>query len=138
MTVNIDGESQTLIEDQQKRIDILEAALKLMNVTADHLQERIAELEADKANILANTDKSALRLVNLNTELQAQVKELEAAPIKINVKSRDVWITFNAGEGRQAMLCLNNIIKDMHNEGITKGICLDAIRAALQEKNDGN
>ena len=66
-------------------------------------------------------------------ELQAQVKELEAAPIKINVKSNDVWITFDAGEGRQAMLCLNNIVKDMHKEGISRGICLDAIRAALQE-----
>ena len=101
MTINTQGASQTLIEDQQANIKTL------------------TELNLNQARTIEN--------------LQAQVKELEAAPIKINVKSRDVWITFNAGGGRQSMLCLNNIINHMHNEGITKGICLDAIRAALQE-----
>ena len=85
-------------------------------------EQRIEELEIDINGY-----------VEANTELLAQVQELKDAPIKINVKSNDVWITFDAGEGRQAMLCLNNIVKDMHKEGISRGICLDAIRAALQE-----
>jgi hypothetical protein len=67
-------------------------------------------------------------------EQQATIEELRDAPIKINVKLNDVWITFDAGGGRQAMVCLNNIVNEMRNGGITKGICLDAIRAALTEK----
>ena len=65
-----------------------------------------------------------------------QDEELRDDPIKINVKVNDVWITFDAGGGRQAMVCLNNIVNEMRDGGITKGICLDAIRAAMAEKDD--
>ena len=75
-------------------------------------------------------------LKDYTKELQAKVEKLTAAPIKIAVKTKDVWITFDAGEGRQSMLCLNNIVNDMHNEGITKGICRDAIKAALKLEDE--
>ena len=51
-------------------------------------------------------------------------------------KDGQVWIHFDAGGGRKAMVNLNNIVKEMQPVGITKCICLDAINKAL-EKQDG-
>ena len=61
----------------QAQVDGYRKDYALVVEACETQQARIEELEADKANILANTGKSALRLVNLNKELQAQVKELE-------------------------------------------------------------
>ena len=54
-------------------------------------------------------------------------------PIRIKVnKDGQVWIVFNADEGRGAMLNLNNIVLGMQDGGINRGICIDAIAAALK------
>ena len=97
MTINTQGASQTLIEDQQANIKTLTELNLNQARTIEEQQAQIEHLksEHEKWDALASRE---------NERLQAQVKELEAAPIKINVKSRDVWITFNAGGGRQSML----------------------------------
>ncbi len=45
---------------------------------------------------------------------------------------KEVWITFDAGEGRQAMLNLNNIVLAKPMKGINRGIMKDAIALAIQ------
>jgi hypothetical protein len=57
-----------------------------------------------------------------------------AKPINIQVNKDDqVWITFDAGDGRQALVNLNNIVLAMPQVGINRAICLDAIRKALKD-----
>ena len=132
------------ITSQQATITSLEASIELLEVDKackriiiDRARENLRKLKRRPTVAAYNAlqEECDGRMVAIK-KLQATITKLTAAPIKITVKSKDVWITFDAGEGRQSMLCLNNIINDMHNEGITKGICLDAIRAALKEKTD--
>ncbi len=56
--------------------------------------------------------------------------------IGIKVSSGDggqVWVTFDAGEGRQAMLNLNNIVLAKPMKGINRGIMKDALARAIKE-----
>ncbi len=63
-------------------------------------------------------------------------KASKAIGIKVSsVGVGQVWITFDAGEGRQAMLNLNNIVLARPMKGINTRIMKDAlVRAILEEK----
>jgi hypothetical protein len=89
------------------------------------LQARIDELEADLIRYRERSEKVTKQCITLNT----RIDELEAdKPISLKFKDNgQVWIAFDAGGGRQAMISLNNIVLKMHDEGITRGIVLDAI-----------
>jgi hypothetical protein len=86
---------------------------------------RIDELEADLIRYRERSEKVTKQCITLNT----RIDELEAdKPISLKFKDNgQVWIAFDAGGGRQAMISLNNIALKMHDEGITRGIVLDAI-----------
>jgi hypothetical protein len=55
--------------------------------------------------------------------------------IKIKVDpDGQVWIHFDAGGGRQGLLNLNNIVLEMNQAGINRGICLDALSKATGDQ----
>ena len=68
-------------------------------------------------------------------ELLAENKRLKEAPIQILVKGDQMWIAFDAGDHRHAMINLNEIVRNKPDFGITKGICLDAMHKVLEVEN---
>ena len=65
----------------------------------------------------------------LCNDAAAEIQRLQEKPISIKVEANgQVWITFDAGEGRQAMLNLNNIVLAKPAKGINRGIMLDTLR----------
>ena len=75
--------------------------------------------------------------IKISNERWDRIEQLEDMPIKIQVGTDgQIWIDFDAGDGRQAQLNLNNIVLAKPKKGINRGIMLDAIRAALAERNE--
>jgi DNA-binding transcriptional MerR regulator len=66
------------------------------------------------------------------TELEAQLDAVRDAPVTIKINADgQAWLVFNAGSGAHAMVNLNNIVSEMPQVGINRGICIDALSAAL-------
>ena len=128
MTINTQGASQTLIEDQQANIKTLTELNLNQARTIENLQAQVKELE--DGTILSELQFLCSRHVK-------RIEQLEDMPIKIQVGTDgQIWIDFDAGDGRQAQLNLNNIVLAKPKKGINRGIMLDAIRAALAERNE--
>ena len=89
------------------------------------------EIERLECSLLISRKKHELAIEHI-AELQAVVD----AAVTIRKKADgQAWIMFDAGNGRSAMLNLNNIVLAMRKDGINRGICLDAL-AALEKANE--
>ena len=77
-----------------------------------------------------------LKLRGRIKELEAKLEKIAELPIKIQANADgQVWIAFDAGKGRQAMVSLNNIVLEMNKKGINRDICMDALSAILEDKS---
>jgi hypothetical protein len=77
------------------------------------------------------------RIINRIAELEAQLDAVRTAPVTIKINADgQAWLVFNAGSGRRAMVNLNNIVCEMPLVGINRGICIDALSAALQGEKE--
>jgi hypothetical protein len=93
------------------------------------LLDEVAEIEQS-----AFEDGLSVGRAEAKRRIRKLAAQLEQKPIRVSVKpDGQVWVVFNAGEGRKATLNLNNIVLAKESVGITKGIMLDAIAKALEE-----
>ena len=80
--------------------------------------------------------KELNRLADTIKTLEAKLEKIAELPIKIQANADgQVWIAFDAGKGRQAMVSLNNIVLEMNKKGINRDICMDALSAILEDKS---
>ena len=86
------------------------------------------------ATQLNKANRTAIRQCECE-KIAAENKRLKEAPIQILVKGDQMWIAFDAGDHRHAMINLNEIVRNKPDFGITKGICLDAMHKVLEVEN---
>jgi hypothetical protein len=107
----------------------------IINEAADLIEELEARLDQQKDEYEGLIDVAEANYKKLENQLNAE-ERLDAvrdAPVTIKINADgQAWIVFNAGSGAHAMVNLNNIVSEMPQVGINRGICIDALSAALQ------